>query len=195
MNNVVQLWGYANQLVDTIGKWVEAHDKKRIPLNYSKLDQLHLMTLRTWALRYRLPVYEILDLVVPVLRDAIKGQVGHRRRARRPLVGLGVSVTTLTGLAAERILLDQIGKKFPDAQHIGIWRYEERYRQIQREQLSDADDIPTRQAPTATLLGSSSTSAFIQIYSRRIQAERSKEAGEMASKSRKRKAYRWNPWR
>lgn len=191
MNSVAQLWAYSLQITSTITRWVEVHDKKHTILTYSKIDQLKLMTLRTWELRYRLPVYEILDLVVPVLRVVVKG---HLRR-KKPLAGLRVPVSTLTGVAAERILLDQIAKKFPDAQHIGIWRAEERERQLRRERLVESEGITIRQLGTVTLLSSQSVGGYIDAYKKQVHAKRVEEATELANKDRKRKSYRFNPWR
>lgn len=188
MNQVSRLWWYANKIVATIGTWIEVHDKKHIILHYSKTDQLRFMTLRTWELRYRVPVYEILDILVPIMRGVVKAK-------RSKQSALGVSAATLTGQAAERILADNLLKRFPNAEHIAVWRSTERERQLTRERQQDTEGVAVRQPQPLTILQSKSTTAFLETYKKRVMARRVDEQSELTNKERKRKAYRWNPWR
>lgn len=184
---------YAVELQATIEKWVRTRDNKAtVILQYNKIDLLKLMTLRTWELRYRLSAYEILDLIVPILRGTITTRRGRRKGTG---ASLGITISMLTGQGAERILESQIKKTFPNAEHIAMWKSDERNRQLQREKLAESEGVVTRPPSVLTVLGSESVSEYVEAYRARIETKRTAHRSESLKKSRRSKNYRGNPWR
>ena len=78
-------------------------------LRYKPVDFYRLLKLRTWSIRYYTTPLEILELTVPVLRT----QMARQKRT----YGLGVNIATLTGRSAERILCEELAKKYPSGEN------------------------------------------------------------------------------
>lgn len=187
---VAAVWRRANEVAAIIEQWVRVRDKKSIRLSFKKEDQVRLLRLCTWEFRYKLPIGDILDFVMPVLRSRVR----RVRAVKKASWGLGVSVRSLVGPGAKRILEEQIEQLFPGGEHIRIWRDQERSRQLAVEQAEETDGVAVRQAPMPfTVLDSPTVEEFIAGYRARIARAR----GSMLSysKTRARKPYRGNPWR
>ena len=186
MKSEASVWGYASQLVVELEHWLEHNDGRTGPLHLKRIDQLKLMRLRTWALRYKLPVQEILTLVMPVLRGQVKSK-------KKPF-GLGFRVGVLVGNGAQRILLQEITKIYPCNEHIFAWRSQERERQLRIEQEIETDGLPVRVPKALTVLSCTTVESFISQYKNRITALRETTAKEETSRWRKKRHYRGNPW-
>lgn len=175
-------------MVSTMSMWVRMRDGKDVPLHLSKADQLRLLKYRTWMFRYYLPVQEILDLTIPILRQQIRRKYVKRKYVR----GLGVSVAALTGAGAERILQEQIRKTYPDSEHITIWRERERDRQLAVERAESLGGMPETDRGLR-LSDCATPEIFMARYERRLQRLRL-EAAEADNPQRRKRQYRFNPW-
>lgn len=189
-SRIALVWELADQIAAEVCSWVKEKDGIDLYAGFSIENRLRLLKLRTWKLRYRLPVKEILSLVVPVLREHIES--GFRKKSKRR--GLGIGIPALTGRAAERILISQMKKKYPNNEHLAQWRQLERERQLSQEE-QDETDLPTREVPDPTLLNSSSVASYVRRYRVRCLSRREKLEKEQSARWRRRKAYRGNPWR
>ena len=184
---VTELWRRSNEIQSAIEHWIQDHDHKHVPVRYKPADQLKLLKFRTWQLRHKLSVPEILNLIVPVLRGQMLG------RGRN--YGLGIGVRTLVGRGSERILLEEIAKFYPSSEHISMWRDQERERQIDAEHNEDLDGMESTSNKIPTLMDCDSVDQYLSRYKKKILHSRQVHEVEVTKASRKRKAYRGSPWR
>lgn len=184
MSRLSQLWNAANELGAEVQSWLTSRAEKQVFLKFSRVDQIRLLKLRTWRFRYYLPVSEILDMIVPVLRSRIKN--------KKRVSALGVPVLTLTGHGAERILQEEIKKRYPASEHIEAWKDRERDSQLEAEQ-NEGDDLPAASGSSLGILQANSPEAFVEAYKRRITNYREEQRIQMLQEFRK-KPYRANPW-
>lgn len=184
---VAELWKRANELVAELETWIASHDGRSLRLSVSEDDQVRLLKLRTWMFRYHLPVNEILDILIPLLRDRVKRKkISHR---------LGVAIRTLTGHGAEEMLVVELNRKYPGGEHVHAWKEAERERQLEVEQLEMSDGMPEKQMKLFNILDYPSTNAYLDDYRARIEAKRKLVSSESVPVWRKRKNYRGNPWK
>ena len=184
---VAELWRYSNEIQSAISRWIEDNDHKHVHLHYKRVDQIRLLRLRTWQLRYKLSITEILNLIVQPLRNQMTGR-GHN-------YGLGIGVRSLVGHKAEQILQDELNREYPNHEHLALWADQERERQIEAERAEDLDGIVSKSNRTPTLLQFDTPEQFISVYKKRVQHSRQVHETEVTKASRKRKAYRFSPWR
>lgn len=177
-------WKEALKVRMEVEKALESIDKKHSRLKLHQVDQLRLLNLKTWSLRYYLPVREIVRLLLPILRGQLK--------PRKVYWGLGVTATMLTGDGAERILLREINKLYPNAEHIAMWRQDEQERQLIVERDESLDGIALRFRRVLSVMASVSPERFVRKYKRQIRfARRANRDNEVAHSRRN---YRWSPW-
>jgi hypothetical protein len=183
---VTELWRRSNEIQSAIEQWIQDHDGKHVPVRYKRADQIKLLKFRTWQLRYKLSIPEILNLIVWVLRTKMLG--------RGKGYGLGVSVRTLVGQGSERILQEEIAKFYPANEHIAMWRDQERERQIEAERNEDLDGMASTNGKVPTLMECDTVDKYIARYKKKILHSRQVHEVEVTKTSRRRKAYRGNPW-
>ena len=165
-----------------IADWIERRDGVRARLHLKKADVLRLLRLRVWGMRYYTGIGEILDFVLPVLRKKVRGRTHG---------GLGVSVSTLTGVVAEQILKDRLSERYPDNAHIMAWREAERLRQLRAERDEETGGVTVRVKEMPTMLEVGDVAAYSRKYADMVQAARK---GNMVPSWRKKRNYRGNPW-
>jgi hypothetical protein len=178
-------WRIANEIAAALERWVERKEKRSVRLCFKKSDQLSLLKLRTWSFRYHLSIVDILDMILPVLRGQVK--------VKKKTYGLGVAVRSLVGPGAERVLVEEIKRRYPNGEHIAMWREQERERQLEAERLLESDGLVPREY-TENLVTADSTEKFVTEYTRRTLAKRADNRSNRANRSRRRKKYRGNPW-
>jgi hypothetical protein len=187
--HVSRVFGYANEVLAAVESWCRVHDKKtNATIQLSDINQLKLLRLRTWSLRYHLSISDILDMVLPVVR----WKAGTNKKTKH--YGLGVTMGTLTGPGAERILKEEIVKRYPNGEHIKIWKAKEQEHQLQVEHQDEMDGMPVRHAAVFSIINEgASVENFIGAYKRRAQTARADFERNLHSKGRRR-PYRGNPW-
>ncbi|MDE2100618.1 MAG: hypothetical protein KGL39_25465 [Patescibacteria group bacterium] len=165
---------YTWELQKTLQEWLLEHDGREVPLHLRDENRCRLIQLRTWSLRYHLPVKQILSMVMRPLRKGAKtrGRIDY---------AIGVSFNALLGTAAERIIKEKIERRYPRDEHIALWRQRERRAQLRRE-AADAGESPQPLPGT------------IEEYVE--QADGNRRLIQIAETEawRKRKNYRNNPW-
>jgi hypothetical protein len=184
---VTELWRRSNEIQAAIEQWIQEHDHKHIAIRYKQQDQIRLLRFRTWQLRYRLTVPEILNFIVPVLRTQMLG--------RGKGYGLGISIRTLVGRGSERIIQEELAKQYPGAENITVWRDQERERQIEAEHNEDADGMELKSNRPTSLLQCSTVDQYLTRYKKQVLQSRQVHEIETTRTSRRRKAYRFSPWR
>lgn len=180
------VWGHTNRLLSVVEKWCKQEAQADIRLSLTKANQLRLLKLNTWSLLYRLSVQEILSILIPILRKKAKS-----RKTR----GLGISVAMLTSVGAERILEEEIEARYPGGEHIGVWRERQREIELLREEQEELDGITVRQVQLKTVLDYDTPEAWVKCYRAGLEDRRNKYQAAVSSSERRKKAYRWSPWR
>lgn len=181
------VWRIANLVIRDMEEWIKINDKKSVRLRYFQVDQVKLLKLRVWAYRHYIDIQEVLDLIVPPLRTLI--------REHKKSYGLGVSIRSLTSRRAYLILLSRLKERYPDDEHISIWRENERERQLQVEKELDTDGLVTRSPRVfASVLESPSAEAFIARYKKCVVTARLEQQRLYDQGWRKRRQYRGSPW-
>lgn len=181
---LVTVDGLVETLMRGIEHWVEMRDDKHLRLFLSRADKLRLLKLRTWCMRYKLSLSEVLDLIVPVLRKTGAYRPGPK--------SFGIRMSALTGDTSCRILEDRVLLLYPEGANVSVWRERERERQLQAERDEASDGVAVREQH-ATLLACDSIESFVGCYSRQVTARRVSERDSTA-RWRKRRKYRGNPW-
>lgn len=182
------LWRASGEITQEIEHWLRLRDSVTLRLHFKASDQVALLRLRVWSTRYYLSVFEILDMVMPVLRHV-------SRRPRKQLKGLGVNVRTLTGQAAERILTQELPKIYPNGENRVAWKTKQQEMQLAAEAVHDADGLVSRQAPScSSLLTAGSVQAFVSSYRLQVVGKRVAYREAVDQKWRRRRRYRGNPW-
>lgn len=82
-----------------------------------------LLRLKSWHWRYKLSLAEIMEMILSHFDASKRG----RAIAKRPHTSAwwGVSVYQLTGNRAHEILLDTLRQRYPNNEHISMWRCEQ----------------------------------------------------------------------
>ena len=180
------IFGVANEVAAEIDAWAQRADGKDRRLAYRQDRLLRLTRLRVWSIRYRVPIGEILDLVMPILRARI-----HRQNAK---YGLGVSIPALTGNGAEEILRKELHKRYPDGEQYKIWKEQTQEHQLAVEEKDEADGLTLRSSGVKSVGEAASISHYLDSYRQRVLGRRKQLRKALDSKWRSRKAYRGNPW-
>lgn len=186
MSELNHLWRRAREVTHALEKWIELRDDKIVHPTFKEIDQVRLLKLVTWSIRYRLPVVDILDLVIPVLRPLVP------KKLQRSL--LGVPLRMLLGPGAEKILISQIKKQFPDGQHLTVWISDEQERHLALEEKDALDGMQMRSVKLVNILDAESVTAHMRAYNRMVRRERDRGDKARSQKWRGRKHYRGNPW-
>lgn len=180
---------YANEITAVLEHWCQTHDGSQSPIRFTSENQLRLLRLRTWSLRYYLPVYQIVDILVPILRRQAKLTKALRG-------GLGIAVTMLTGDGAERILAQELEERFPGKEHVGLWRERTREAQLSREELAETDGVAVRNtAGLVSVLDCETAEDFVRQYRLGIARKRDRYQTAALDRNRRKRPYRWSPWR
>ena len=177
----------ANTLTD-VESWLKDEDGAAPPLSKLKgMDQVQLLRLRTWSLRYFIPIKEILDMVLPILRNQM-----HRRGR----YGIGVPVRVLTGRKAQELLEDQIKRRYPEEEQIKVWASRERDRQVLKEIRDELGGLQERDRLRGHSKVDFGLKHWTQTYVKLIEVRRKRyQQIEARNKRSKRRMYRRNPWR
>lgn len=166
-----------------INDWLLTREANRFGITLSGLDQTRALRLKIWSLRYRLSVEEILDILVPILRTLVK-------KPKKNII-LGIRIAGLTGDGAEKILKSEIEKRYPEHEHVALWREMERERQLCREREDDGGIVaPDR---IGGMLDYPTLQAYCDSYRSKIEERRRND--EVNEKQRRKRNYRWNPYR
>lgn len=187
LNKMMVLAGTVSSLLIRIEGWLFNTDGIRVPLHKIKgVDQCRLLKFRTWSLRYYVEVEEILEMVLPVLRNQMRSRVGK---------GLGVPIKILTGRKAEEILRDQIKRRYPDGENKKVWASRERERQIQRELRDELSGMRERDVLRGKTRLEVGILEWTHEYQKQISARHKRWEKIRARNLRsKRRGYRRNPW-
>lgn len=183
-SEITELWRRANEIVAMLELWILEHDEKSIHLTISRENQVRLLKLRTWQFRYYLPIRELLDILVPLLRDRVK--------RTKSSYGLGIGIRSLTGKGAEDMLKVEIARRYPGNEHIQVWKEMQRDQQLELELLEETDGMAVRPEKLITIQNAESAEQFLASYTKQIEARR--KTVQSDNSQRQKKKYRGNPW-
>ena len=182
---LANVWGQAARVIAVCERWLASRDQNRTALKFNKVDQLKLTTLNVWAMRHRISVMEVLDILLPILRTQTRG-LRHS--------ALGVPVKVLTGSRAKAILEEHVRRRYPDKEHVQLWKETERDRQLEAERAEDMEGLTTKSQGIGGLLDYSSTKAYTDAFIASIRRGRNAYMSAAGDKSRRKRKYRGNPW-
>lgn len=180
-----ELWRLTGETVREIERYIDRVDDRSIRLQYKPLDQIRLLKLVVWARRYQIPVTEVLDTVIPILRRQIK----HRKKH----YGLGVTIGTLVSQRTEEILAEVLVERYPNSENVTAWKHEEREKQLERE--ASEENHGAVETATGGVLDYASPRVFVERYRAEVEASRDTYRAAINNEKRKAKCYRGNPWR
>lgn len=147
-------------VVDICSKLID----KKLYMNPGRRDQLKLLNLLTWAERYSLSLEEILRVLLKVWR----GKFSNR--------GLGVSISTLTGVRSKQIILDYSARMYPGKENVAKRKADMQSSFLSQDTVMEYDD-PVQ---------------FVNEYRARIN--RLKKADEVIARKFQRRRWRTSPW-
>ena len=164
-----------NRVAGELHRWLQHNGNKRnARLSLSIEDTIRLHTIRIWAQRHYIDTKEVLELILPIILSR-----SHRHGAS----GIGVSVRALTGEAASRILTEELAKRYPNDEHIGMWREAQRRRILNREQ--------EHHLAARTVSEMATLEDFLDRYRERMHKTQQQATKNTTTPQRN---YRWNPW-
>lgn len=180
------LFRRAASIVTTLEEWLTAHDGSSGRLYLNKLDRMRLLKFESWSLRYHVPVVEILDIVIPIVRANLRG--------RRKGFGLGVRVTALTGQKAESTLRRGLRERYPNHEQYSIWVSDLQRQQLDAEDIDDLDGNVPRSKAVPNVLQFKSVEEYVKQYRKAMGKARERYSDKVSARWRLRKPYRGNPW-
>ena len=185
------LQNQAGEVKLAVERWLHRADDSTVKLFLSDDDKFRLLRLKVWSIRWSIPVDEILDILIPILRKVVEGKGRQWKRLNK---GLGIRITTLTGEASEKILIREIDRRYPQGENVSVLKSAEQDRQLIAEKVEEeGGEFAVRSTPK--LITSESIDDYVERYATRVQKEREEFDKASSEKWRRRKAYRGNPWR
>lgn len=167
-------------LYDNEEKFLECLGKIRgysmPPIKFRNQDRYRLLTLKAWSWHYKIPLLEVIQVLISYWDTRTKGW--YRRGVRKTI---GVRVPTLTGTVSSTVLEEYVARTYPNGENVSAWKEE------RRRELLYLDDIPEPLPSHPDLL--------VKEY--RSQVERARDKREKSKKEGSRyirRVYRDNPW-
>jgi len=154
---------------------IEAIVKERFGLKWWKLkreDEIRCLRLEQWEEKYRVPLWWILQTLVPIWR---------RKFAKYSLGAFGVKIPTLVGAKSEEIIRSEIKTQFPDGENVRQWKAREQQKQWSRYR----EGVGLREDWSHPLTAA-------KEYQQRMLRER--KARVKFERTARRRLYRGNPW-
>ncbi len=136
-----------------------------------------LLSLRTWTLRYKLPLDEVLTVVLGFWDNVINKR---RTRVLSEQRGLGCTIPCLCGDRSEELIEEYIKRKYPNGEHIRAWKMSKQAAYIRIRPIK--------------MLYKGSFRLMIEDYTKKVVADRSRNQAIVERKSRARRRYPDNPW-
>jgi hypothetical protein len=88
-------------------------------------DLYRLLSLRTWTLRYKLPLSEILEIILKFW-DSIVSKRRMKALQKQQFRGLGCTIPCLCGDRSQEIVAEYVKKKYPNGENVRAWKAERR---------------------------------------------------------------------
>ena len=170
-------------LKDTAHNWsmvVEAalkkeHGKNLRAKHLTPKDRYRLLSLRTWMLKYKLSLEEILGVLVPIWSGYIKS------RKVVSAESLGFMVSTLCGDKSQEILERHIKKTYPHDEHIATWRQEKQETFMRKRKILE-------------FYQAGSLKTYVDQYHKDALEERAYVTKFITSRKRTRRRWLDSPW-
>lgn len=135
-------------------------------------QQVKLLRLRTWHLRYKVPVSVILEILITYWQAVHK----YRRTSKATL---GIPLVHLVSNKSAIILQEKLAKQFPQYEHLDSWRAVQRQRYFASYR-------------TLQLVGLNPVQ-LVSVYQTEIHKRRKRMHYQMTVAFRRRR-YPENPW-
>lgn len=182
---LAEVYFIAGEIAIQMEDWMRKRDGYRTKLRFTKEDKVRLLRLRTWAMRHKIPIAEILDLVMPVLTERSKWKKKY---------GFDITIRVLTGQASKKVLNFQLNKRYPGGENLAIWNEQEREIQLFAEKAEVLEGIPVKPKLTPVIREDEDMEEYMVRYTKSVEAARESERRATSQKWRRRKNYRGNPW-
>lgn len=152
----------------------ESFDRRLYQVKYP--DVLRLLSLRTWTIKYSLPLEEILK----VLLDYYKR---FERKFRRPSSGgksLGCRISNLCGDRSEELLQEYIVKTYPSNEHVSVYKAQQQARYLKVREIK--------------VFYSKTVEMFLKRYKRTTEEARKANQKILTKGELRKRRYPDSPW-
>jgi hypothetical protein len=187
---IMAAWMAARDVQSEVEAWITNHDNAPGRLYLKPQDQFRLLILKAWTFKFKITMEELLDILIPVLRKVTK-----EKQARYKPGGLMVQVSALTGNYARSIVTSTLGQKYPNQEHLLLWRERQRKMQLEREEEEELEGLAARDKDPFALLDEGDVQSFISGYIKKSVKRRQQMQDALEEEWRRRKHYpSGNPW-
>ena len=163
-------------VVETI--LVRNHNRTLNLKRVSELDLYRLLSIRTWALKYRIPAEEIIKVLIDHWDKIVKRfHYGKKQRGR---TSLGVKIHTFCGDKAEQVIIRYIKETYAHEEHIQAWRSKEQQRYLTKNKIYQFSE--------STLKG------FVKAYKKKVKEARKQIQDNLDKGSFTKRRFPGNPW-
>ncbi len=135
-----------------------------------------LLSLRTWTMQFKLPLEEILGVLLPFWDSVV------RKYSRKPHKGqgLGCTIPALCGDKSQQILEEYVKKKYPGGENVRAWKQQKQdtYFRIEKIKVSYAKGVED----------------WVGRYSKQVHSQRRRNSIIETKKRKPRRRFPDNPW-
>lgn len=156
----------------------------------SLIDRKRLTVLLVWEQRYKVPLEWIVETLLLHYQGKRK-RIITGRRYRNP--ALPVRTVTLVSPTSCEIIEKEIAQAYPNDEHIGIWREQQRYKYMTKTLA--AEGVGAKSVISKNFTAFSSVEDFNKYYADSIEHHRAVAEKVANERRRKGKPYRDSPWR
>lgn len=177
----------SDKFVRRVESTLKSIRKEDVHLFLTQKDRYRLLILRSWEIKYRIPLRYILSTVLPIWEAFVK-----RRSKKMKSQGLNVRVSTLTGKKSEQYLVERINKDFPGELNKIMYISSERER-IFNKTLHQVDDGIKVKSNIKDLQDFISTTRYVKYY--RKERKKENKRRDTIQEEFEERPYRGNPFK
>lgn len=157
---------------------------KKLYQTPTRMDQLRLLNIKAWSIKYMVPV----EFIVKTLVDYWSSRV--EKRTRKKSLSIGCKIPTFVGKVSEQVLKDTITKTFRNNEHIEEWKSKNQELYLMMLKAENYDEYEEKKKEKKSL----SIKHLVEDYGNMIDDERKEIEKLISSGVLTRRRYRNNPW-
>lgn len=171
------------ELLDLAYVWRGTVDKvlqdtqDRVLYRLKTPDLYRLLSLRTWSLKYNLPIEEILRVLVTYWAKRFERKFKTQGKGKK---SLGCKVATLCGNVSEEILKDYISKTYPSNEHVAVFKSQQQERYMKVREMK--------------VFYSNTVDMFMKRYKKTTEKARKTNQITLSKGELTKRRYPGNPW-
>jgi len=148
-------------------------------------DRLRLLTLQAWAYHYKVPLSEVVSVLLSYWDKKGFGKQQRPRNNQRPVKPIvGTTIATLVGPVSQWVLDEHIHQAYPAKENVTAWKEGRRQQILEASSTNLSNDLSEDDQVN-----------FVEQYATRVRGVRKRREKSFSARSRfKRRRYRDNPW-